>query len=251
MKNRGVLLFAFNNKFVRYTDMALFNKANIEKHYGCPVCIVSDKKVDDTTIVLDLGDDVTYRDYKGLGRATFKNSNRCNSFEITPFDETIIIDVDLFINSPSINKAWTGETFMMAKKAYDVLGRNLAPDVSVISNSSLSMYWATVICFIKDDFSKEFFKNWKDLVNNYEVYKRLFNFQGSLRNDFLVTLALYKTLDYKENYLVDLPISIPTAFEDTLVNYRNGRFFVNKGKEINFEIFSDIHVINKETITWC
>ncbi len=248
-KNRGTLLFAFDNELVQYTQIAIHNKRRIEKHYKHEVVIVSDKKVDDTTLIVDSEIAASNsRHYRELGSASFKNTSRCNALDLTPFDETILLDVDYFVNTPTINKIWSGECLKMSKSAFDIVGKSLPKDVLTISEDSLKMYWATIVCFNKDTLSQEFFKNWKELVENYSLYKKLFSLPNQLRNDFAVTLALYKTLDYTQNSLVDLPVSIPTAFENTNVDVRSNSFNVFLTSQSSVSIFSDLHIINKRSL---
>ena len=248
-KNRGTLLFAFDNELVQYTKIALYNKRRIEKHYRHEVVIVSDKKVDDTTIVIEADSALSNsRNYLELGNASFRNSNRCNALDLTPFDETILLDVDYFVNTPTINRIWSGECLKVSRFAFDINNSFLPKDVLTISEDSLKMYWATIVCFSKDTLSKEFFKNWKEVVANYDLYKKLFSLPNQLRNDFAITIALYKTLDYTQNSLVDLPVSIPTAFENTKVVLQQDSFDVFLLSQSTVSIFSDLHIINKRSL---
>jgi hypothetical protein len=110
------------------------------------------------------------------------------------------------------------------------------------------MYWATIVCFSKiDPLSKEFFRSWKDVVKNYLLYRSLFGLPNILRNDFAVSIALYKLSGYTDTCQVNLPFSIPTAFEETKVKiYANS--FSTKLNGANLPVFSDLHIINKESL---
>lgn len=247
--SRGVLLFSFNNSLVDYNSIAVLNKKRIEHFYSLPVTIVSDSKIDSTAIVIE-DESVSTRHYKKLGQAIFRNKSRFRALELSPYDETILLDVDYIVNTPLINNIWNGKSLKVSVSAIDITGLPIPSDTIKLANDSLPMYWATIICFNKKCLaSQKFFRNWKYIVDNYKIYQELLKFPDQLRNDFAVTLALYKTTNYSLVTDFDLPVPIVTAFENQWLEFN--KFLVCRDESTSLLCTSDVHVINKRGLLEC
>lgn len=260
---KGVLLFAFNNERVNYFKLAKICAQRIQDHWNLPVCVVSDedqpkrgwpknvvywRKFDRPTLV----NSRSYHDY-GLA-LSFWNTNRCLSYDASPFDQTIIIDTDLMVQTTNIPDAWTGKGLAVSRLAHSVDGTPLNNDVRYLSlKHKLPMYWATVLCFDRSPVSEEFFKLWINAVRFYRAYASIYGFApGPMRNDFAVSVALEKLKGSTQSGFFDLPYSIPTLQPgSTLLSLDPMIAFVKTQRPEELDmvtVYSDLHVMNKKSL---
>ena len=112
--NRGVLLFAQNNAEIDYVKLATFSARQIKKFLDVPVSIVTDSldavtdpEVFDKIILIDAQLEQNSRFfYDGSdkhSKLVWKNGARSNCYNLTPYDETLVIDVDYVVNSNFLN----------------------------------------------------------------------------------------------------------------------------------------------------
>ena len=91
MKSKGALIFARNNAQIDYIKQAHYSAKRIKKFLNIPTSIVTDS--------VDYLKE-TYKDFDGSGVAKhlqFKNDLRTQSYELTPYDETLLLDSDYII----------------------------------------------------------------------------------------------------------------------------------------------------------
>ena len=102
---RGVLLFAFNSPKFNYYDMAVATAKRANHFLGLPVTLVTDEdslpkaptyKFDN--VILTEPDKNNKRDW-----GVWINKGRYRAYEFTPYDETILLDVDYVINSNKLS----------------------------------------------------------------------------------------------------------------------------------------------------
>lgn len=259
---KGVLLFAFNNERVNYYKLARLCAARVEKFWGLPVCVVSDEpqpkrgwpKNVKFWRHIDRPERINSKAYPDYGAAlSFWNANRHNALELTPFQQTILLDTDMVISSTSIPDAWCGQGVALSKTAHAVDGHEMWNDVRHVGRQRIPMYWATVVCFDRSPVAQEFFKNWTQAVQFYTVYAALFGFEpGPMRNDFAVTVALERMKGGTQNGFFDLPYSIPTLTPGSrLLSLDPLIATVPCSAEEEFmtvNLFSDLHVMNKKSL---
>ena len=99
--SRGAVLFAFNNDRVDYISQAQWSAPRINRHLGIPVTLVTDVAPADTSMF----DQVIIRESRSGGTrkfdhmnadssATWFNRGRCRAYDVTPYDETLVLDTD-------------------------------------------------------------------------------------------------------------------------------------------------------------
>jgi hypothetical protein len=258
---KGVLLFAFNNERVNYFKMAKLCAIQIEQFWGLPVCVVSDEpqpkrgwpKNVKFWRQIDRPQRINSKAYPDFGAAlSFWNTNRHRAFELTPFDQTILIDTDLIISTTSIIDAWHGRGVSLTKDAYSVDGTTLWNDTRFVGSAKVPMYWATIVCFDKSPIAVEFFQQWERSVQFYASYSALHGFDpGPMRNDFAVTLAVERLKGGTQSDFFDLPYSIPTLAPGSTLLSLDPLIATVPYKEEEFitvELFSDVHVMNKKSL---
>ena len=184
--------------------------------------------------------------------ATWKNFSRATCFDITPYEQTLVIDTDFIINSPSILECFkTNHDFLINRFAFDL---NTVRDSStelLVSNTSIPMYWATVFYFTKTTKTKILFNLIQHIRNNWSYYKLLYNIvSNTYRNDFAFSIALHILSNHQS---IVWPKVLPTLYmitgKDTLLNIEDTKMtlLLQQGqKEIACSITgSDLHIMNK------
>ena len=237
--SKGILIFAHNNTEIDYFRLAVINALMIQKNMGLSkdqITIVTDKhsyKWGQESIKTLMGKAAKYikvdQDYDFKHKNTrlykdttlspkilpFYNINRCDVYDLSPYDETILIDADYLILSDSLNRCWGHHNeLMMNWKYHDVMFDRKFPELDRISPLGITMYWATVVYFKKCAYSENFFNFVKHVRDNRDYYKDLYNFPGGVyRNDYSFSIAAHKISGYKDKGVSQLPIKLYKSFD--------------------------------------
>ena len=278
--SKGILIFAHNNTEIDYFRLAVVNALLIQKHLGLSkdqITIVTDKhsyKWGLSSIKPLVTKAATYikvdQDYEFKHKNTrtykdgslnpkilpFYNVNRCDAYELSPYEETILIDADYLILSNELNQCWGHYNDIMMNWEYqDAMASRKFPHLERISPLGISMYWATVVYFRKSEYTEIFFNMVKDVRDNKDYYKELYNFPGGIyRNDYSFSIAAHKISGYKDKGIPQLPFKVYKSFDiddvhsasglDEIMLYLEkpnspGDFILTKWKG------KDIHIMNK------
>jgi hypothetical protein len=250
----GVLLFAYDNESVKYTELAKLCALLVRKHLpNTGVTLVTDNLIEgpfDDVIILEAGDS-NHRTFRtpngGTEEVTWHNKTRPQAYDLTPYEKTLLLDVDYLMFNNSLQWLFQSDKELICHNiAYDITDKDSFIDDKLLHWSSIPMLWATVLYFTKNDTAREFFNLVKLVQDNYQYYYNLYNFKmGPYRNDYAISIA-YNLLNL-EHYLLDplftLPsqYSIDTVREDGVVTY----MFDDK---VSYVKNTNIHVMNKHSI---
>lgn len=190
--SRGALLFAFNSPRYDYYLMAEYTAKRINHFLGLPVTLVTDEnslpevpnfKFDD--IILVEPDKNNIREH-----TVWINKGRYQAYQLSPYDETILLDTDYVVNSDKLLKTFElGTDFC----CHDTTSFFMHPKASqeLLSAYSFKTLWATVITFKKSQRAKHIFECLEMVQKNYEHFANIHSFiAGVYRNDYALTLAL-------------------------------------------------------------
>lgn len=189
---RGVLLFAFNNGKTDYFEMAVRTAKRVSKFLDLPVSVVTDSNtiIDSyenvfDQIILEVSDTSNAK-----GNVVWINKGRHKAYELTPYDETLVLDTDYLINSNSLLKPFElYDDFMCHTDTNFILMDN---QVEKVSNKFIDTAWATVIYFKKTERVKQIFECMQMVQNNYQHYVNVFDMTSTMyRNDYSLTIALW------------------------------------------------------------
>lgn len=190
--SRGALLFAFNSPKYDYYAMAESTAKRINHFLGLPVTLVTDEnslpevpnfKFDN--IVLVEPDKNNIRDYM-----VWINKGRYQAYDLSPYDETILLDTDYMVNSDKLLKTFDLDTDFCCHDTTSFFMHPKAPQ-EVLSAYSFKTLWATVVMFKKTQRAKQIFECLEMIQKNYEHYANIHSFiAGVYRNDYALTLAL-------------------------------------------------------------
>jgi hypothetical protein len=103
--SKGVVIFAFNNELIDYEKIAKLNASMIKYNMDVPVHIITDAKNNISPGKRH------YKDYNQV--LSFNNSLRWNVFELSPFDETLVLDADYLIMNNHLNAVWNSRNELM------------------------------------------------------------------------------------------------------------------------------------------
>lgn len=247
---RGVLLFSFDNQGIQYSKLALECAGRIRHFLDLPVVVVSDKPIGGLqTLVVPAPSSNSryYPDYKD--NLHFLNGNRCLAYDLSPFEETIVMDTDYVVQSSYLENIDSGEFGLtVAANTWFIGDPDVSKDMVELSPDGLKTWWATLFCFDRSLIAQTFFLIWKQVLTDYQFYVDTMGLSGNLvRNDFAVTIALNRLFNGAIPHQVHMPLALhtlTTQFEVTSlwpVTFRKG--------EADIELpHIDIHVMHKKSL---
>lgn len=245
-KSKGVVLFAFNST-INYVRIAEQCARLVEHHLKLPVTLITDSKdninYNFDHIILAKNDIVNYK--SAFNSILWRNANRYQAYELSPYDETLLIDSDYLILDQSLI------TLSMQSFDYQIMQYNHTP----INNWNLNMgsislpyLWATVILFNKTMKSKQLFELAGRVQRNYQYYKRLFNIrENNFRNDFAFSIANLILNGYDTNTISNIPWTMLTLDNNIKELELKNNFIVIREEDRAYMLpRQNIHIIDKE-----
>lgn len=271
--SKGVFLIARNNGYIDYVKQAVFLAKRIKHHLGVPVSVATDS-VDylintfgttnfDKVIKLEYTDRSNMRYFFdgsiSKKTASFKNSNRASVYDLSPYDETLLMDTDYIISNDLLKSCFSSNSnLMLYKKSYDVANVRNQLEFKNISNTSIDFYWATVVFFRKTQTNRAFFDLIKHIEDEWTHYRRVYQITSSLfRNDFAFSIATHIMNGFTTgNFVSELPGNmLYTTDKDVLwqINGDEMMFLVEKtdylGEYTALKTANQtIHVMNKASL---
>lgn len=190
--NRGVLLFAFNSPKFNYYNMAVATAKRVNHFLDLPVTIVTDKKslpkkqkYAFDKVIFTTPDRNNKRDW-----GVWINKGRFQAYDLSPYDDTLLLDTDFMINSRALLKTFDMPTDICCHNKTSFLLHPNAPQ-EMLSVYSFNTLWATVVRFQKTTRSKLIFQSLEMVQKNFEHYANIHGFVSStFRNDYALTIAM-------------------------------------------------------------
>ncbi len=276
--NRGILIFAHNNRDVDYALMSLISGGLAKKHLGLPVSLVTDQttiewmetsgiknKADnlfDHILVTDKPETNNTRrlhDGNSSKSVPFVNLNRNDAYTLTPYDQTLLIDSDYLIFSNTLNNYWEySDRVLLGTAIDDIVGNErLGYHDKYVSDTGVHLYWATTVMFTKNEYSKNFFLLLSYVKENYEYFADLFRFRiKNYRNDIAFSITQHIMDGFETKADVHLPAVFSTLDKDILHSIdSNNKLIFLINTVINEKFFPvsisdiDVHIMNKASIT--
>jgi hypothetical protein len=273
---KGIIIFARNNGYVDYVKIACASAGFARKNLNGfdEICLITDtasseehpelvEKYFDRVILSDDFQPENIRLFKDTADnpeyASFKNMGRSEVYELSPYEETLVIDCDYFVMSNTLDLVWGSENDFMINSQYrDVAGRH-GGNVSYIDDFTIPMSWATVFYFKKCDFAENLFTLIRNIKFNYKYYYTLYNCNGNLfRNDFAFSMALHAINGGVAYSTPSLPIDyLNNSFDlDDIFRVNSANdiiMFCAKPENITDYVLSrftntDLHIMNKRGI---
>lgn len=250
--SKGVVIYAYNSTF-DYVKSAEFAAKQVKKYLNLPVTLITDTdtgpSVFDTVIncpnnARPASRSIVTPDSEQL-KFEWKNQNRASVYDLSPYDQTLLIDADYFMYNDSLKVVFdSGLEFSCADDIVDIASLN-TPIVRV-SSISMQMCWATVVYFTKCEFARAVFEFMGTIRNHWEYYALLYNFNSDLfRNDYALSIALH-TLSGFGHGATKLPFKLHSIFTSTeIVEVRDEEVVFATSNGINKIAGTNLHVMNK------
>jgi len=211
---KGVLLFAFNTDDVDYVKMAHLTSKKVNHFLNLPCTLITDVDTDykfDNIIYLQRDKSNTKRE------KVWYNKGRYNAYSLTPYDETIILDVDYVVNS---NKLTTVFDFYQDFCIHNSCSYFMYPNIEQekLGSASFNTLWATVLFFKKNERTKLLFDSVKMVQDNYHHYVHLHGMlSDTYRNDHAFAIANRIVNGHIENKNNFIPWNLLHIGENTFV----------------------------------
>lgn len=189
---RGAILFAFNNPKHDYYVMAEYAAKRINHFLNLPVTLVTDEISikSSTGYSFDKVAIVEPDKNNTLKKEMWINKGRYQAYELSPYDETLLLDVDYMVNSNKLLTCFDFYDDFCCHDNTDYL-LNSTPEQEMLSAYSIKTLWATVVAFKKSNRTQQIFECLEMVQKNYHHYADIHNFLSStFRNDYALTLAL-------------------------------------------------------------
>jgi hypothetical protein len=179
-KSRGIVAFAYNVDTIDYVSIARSTLALASKQLNLPYTLITDRELKNELHTMrhdvDTGEFIKWR-----------NVGRHHAYDLSPYEETLVIDVDYLILDTNLNKIFdVNWDYLLARNSHALT----AQWSSTMGSNSLPYVWATVFAFRKTEKSKMYFDLIGRIQRNYAYYCALFNVDGrNYRNDYAFAMA--------------------------------------------------------------
>ena len=277
-EQKGVCFFAYNNEQIDYVELATLAALYVKEHLNLPVCLITDagseawlqqskpelsEKCFDYIVITNdemksnhrIHYDSPWHEFS----AQFNNSNKHKVFEYTPFEQTLLLDIDYIVKSDFLLDLFNTQGVAMFDTAINIRNQEPLPREKMLHAAGIKMWWSTVIYFDRSDLSKLFFDTWAHVADNYQFYQYLYNFPARLfRTDYCVSIASHILNGMQDG---DVITKIPTRMtnvgqhDDVVeVNSKLDWIIVSACQKENWKDIlvntsnMDIHVMNKRAL---
>jgi hypothetical protein len=281
---QGILVVARNNESLDYVKQAAFLAKQANKYLGLPTSVITDsvdyiykRKLDsyfdniipivwksddliDGKTLLSKSEEHNLRRYNDGSLASkslpFKNGARTGVYDVTPYDETLLIDTDIFIMDDIYKHCFEQDhDFLIYDKSYDLAGFRDPNEFKYISHTGVKFYWATVVFFRKSLANKIFFDLLNHIQENWYHYRSIFQIPSVLyRNDHAFSMAIHIMNGYQNgSFAMPMPGKLFfTTDKDILWQEKDNKllFLLEKEKYVGEYTASKwhnqtIHIMNK------
>lgn len=245
---RGVILFAFNNGITDYFLMAVRTAKRVNRFLNLPVTVVTDENtvLDNyenvfDKILIEKSDSTNVKDNK-----VWINKGRHKALELSPYDETLVLDTDYLVNSDTLLRPFDMyDDFMCHNTTNFIMVNNVTEKVS---ERFIDTLWATVMYFKKTDRVKRIFECMQMIQDNYQHYINVFDIANTMyRNDYSLTIALWIVNGHTINKQDYIPWNLlhlnhqVKAYRVTDTEY----VFIDNNKYIKLKD-TDFHLLDKK-----
>jgi len=227
--SKGVLVFARNNAQIDYCKQAVFLAKRVKQFLDLPTTIVTDstefllteypdaKEIFDKIISIvwkedQLTEDTTLSKTENHGIRTFndgglvekklqfKNETRTLAYELSPYDETLILDTDVVLCNDSFKHCFDqAHDFLIYDNSYELIEVDREGIFDRVSDTSVKFYWATCVFFRKTETNKIFFDLLQHIQENWKHYDRIFQINTPYyRNDYSFAIAIHIMNGYQK-----------------------------------------------------
>jgi hypothetical protein len=246
VKSRGVVVFAFNTT-IDYVAIADQTSRLISHTLNLPITLITDldstpKFTYDRVVRIEKQGD-TFKTEDMSFR--WRNLGRHLAYDLSPYDETILVDTDYLVLDDSLLKLFATDF------DYRLMHHNATPagaSYEMMGETSLPFIWATVVLFRKTERARLFFDLVGRVQRNYSYYRALYNVrEGNFRNDYAFAIANNIISGYTLNEDQGIPWSMFTIEKKIeCIILKDNFIHVHHNETAAVVPYQNIHVMDKE-----
>ena len=244
-KMTGALLYAFDSE-IKYTKIAIECATRIKHFLQIPVSIVTDiplkNSLFDNEIILAKPNAQNYKYWQDTDTTTqWYNKGRSTAFDVTPYDRTLLVDIDYMINSCVLSNLLQGTQSFFAHKTVMPVTKEVKTEM--FGQNKIDMWWATVVVFDRSQFTQDVFAIWKMVEQNYQHYANVFGFDArKFRNDFALSIALLVANGNTQPEQCNIPWPLMNVDPAVAVVSNNNKWTID---EKFYTTSQDLHIMGK------
>jgi hypothetical protein len=176
---------------------------------------------------------------------SWRNANRYQAYELSPYDETLLLDVDYLVLSNNLVKLFEQDF------DYRIMTHNQIPGGvwnETMGATGLQYQWATVILFRKTQKAKMLFDLAGRIQRNYRYYVSLYQMSRSnFRNDYAFTIANNILNGYDQGMIDGIPWNMLSLTNlVTSMKLKKGLITIKEPNTAHVIPQIDIHVADKD-----
>ena len=278
-EQRGVCFFAYNNEQIDYVELATLAALYVKEYLNLPVCLITDEGTESWLLqsksnqlvkhcfdyIVLTNDEMKQNHRRHYDSpwtefsAQFSNSNKHKVWDYSPFEQTLLLDIDYIVKSDFLLNVFNYHGVSMFDTAKDLRNENPLFRERYLYEAGIKMWWSTVICFDRSEQSKLFFVSWAHIAENYSFYQYLYNFPPKLfRIDYCVSIASHILNGMVDSDAIN---SIPTSMinlgqKDDIVEATSITDWIMLSNDVNEpwknilvkDGHLDLHVMNKRAL---
>jgi len=286
--SRGVVIYGVNNEKVDYVQLAVMCASFIRKNMPeTDIHLITDagskawqdkkgcweiENVFTSFSLIETDKQLfknrrTYKDTRYYHfEDTFKNESRSLIYDLSPYDETLLIDCDYLIANPILNCCWgSDQEIMINSAATNLFHEPFTGPEFRLNPFGIKMYWATVVYFKKGKKAALLFKLIEHIKENWDFYRLTYDVPGHLyRNDYAFSIAIHILNAFIEgDFVAPLPDPVLLTALDTdqffsiksptdmyfFANDQkdNWKFFVSRTRDLNVHCMNKVSLLNNMT----
>ena len=244
--SQGILLFCFDTEHTRYHKILETCVQLIKKNLKLEITVVTNFSTFEKLPPLGF---INYKFIEPEPGNTksgkpWKNADRHLAYELSPYDQTLVMDIDYFCFSDNLLQLFRSKhDFLVPDQAHDLSGRHSFDHRRF---SMIPMVWATLLYFRKNTKVKQIFDMVKYVKKHYAHFNSLYRIVSkNLRNDYVFAIALQQLngfVGYQK-----MPFVLSTLPPDCkIVKISENGVAWKLNDTINFMEGQDVHILNKE-----
>ena len=259
MTTKGVLIFAKNNEQFNYIKQANVAATMAKYFLDVPVSLIT-LETDYKDNTSDIWDKVIYLDdvevVNGRGvivngkreQITWYNLDRLLAYDLSPYDETILIDGDYLIQNSVLSNVWGSVEPMLMNTASRVPSKQQEHIYEkVITDGYPSIHWFTVCYFRKCEQTEQWFTLAKEVKENNDFYSTTFGSPYTFyRNDITAAIASHVMNGYTDGWIKSLPTrQINSYAPENIIDINKGSVTLNTSEGPVRLKDTNVHLLNK------
>jgi len=280
MSTKGFMMFAYNNDQLDYTQLGIVAAYAVKKYMPTyPIVLVTNQvSLDrcrkdygeemmnaawDNIILTDPAYEQNMRVHNDGAyysfNAQFTNTNKHDIYNLSPFDETILIDTDYLCGNDNLAKLFGGQyDVAMYRDAKNLRCEEPFTTEKWLHYAGIRMWWSTVVYWRKSEEAEHFFNVWSEVKKNWEYYRFLYKFPGNIyRTDYAASIAAHMCNGWQDGgFIGEIPNFMRYQDQrDDIVDVMGPNRWVmlsnlpSEYENVVVEIAGeDIHIMNKKSI---